>query len=98
MVGWTVGRDSPATAIEVLTNDRLLRTVPVRGGRADVAASVGVAPETDCVFHAMVGLIGLKQDAELVLRVVTESGERVDAAVIRLRRAALETGYEPMLA
>ena len=98
MVGWAVGRDSPATAVEVLANDRLLRTVPVRGGRADVAASVGVAPDTDCVFHAMVGLIGLKQDAELRLRVVLESGERVDAAVVRVRRTALDTGYEPVLA
>ena len=34
---------------------------------------VGVAPDTDCVFHAMVGLIGLKQDAELRLRVVLET-------------------------
>jgi hypothetical protein len=98
IVGWTVGRDSPATAIEILTNGRLLRTVPVRGGRADVAETVGVSPGTDCVFHAMVGLIGLKQETELRLRVVLADGQRVDAATVRVRRTPLSSGYEPVLA
>jgi hypothetical protein len=98
VIGWAVGRDSAATAVEVMVNDRLLRTVPIRGPRADVAAALGVPPETECVFHAMVGLIGLKPEAALDLIVVLEDGSRVHGTTLVIRRWAVESGYRPALA
>ena len=67
----------------------MIRAVPVRGPRADVAAAMGVPAETDCVFHALVGLIGLKLERELSLRVVLEDGSSVAAgSITRAARAA----------
>jgi hypothetical protein len=97
MTGWTVGRDARADAVEVLTHGRLLRTVPVRGPRADVAAALNVPPDTECVFHAMVGLVGLKREASLHLRVVLSDGTRVDAGAVSVVRQPLSSGYEPSL-
>src|ERR687888_1200547 len=86
IIGWVVSRDSPAVAVEVRYNQRLLRTVPVRGPRADVAATLEIPGETDCVFHALVGLIGLKLEATLFLNVVLQDGSRVPAGSIAVRR------------
>jgi hypothetical protein len=97
-VGWVVGRDVPARSVEALYNERLLRTVPVRGPRSDVAAMLGVPPETHCVFHVLVSLVGLKLDATLSLRVVLDDGTRVPAGSITIRRDPLQTNFEPRLA
>jgi hypothetical protein len=98
VIGWTVGRDSPAAFVEVLYNRRLLRTVPVRGPRADVAAAVGVPPETNCVFHALIGMVGLKLEATVSFAVVLEDGARVPAGSISVRREPLRPEYEPRVA
>jgi hypothetical protein len=98
MVGWAVGRDSAARSLEILQHDRVVRIVPIRGPRADVAGALGIPPETDCVFHALVNLIGLKLDTTLVLRAVLEDGSRVDACSITIRREPLRTEFEPTLA
>jgi hypothetical protein len=97
-IGWVVGRESKAELVEVLYNGRLLRSVHVRGPRADVAAALDVPPETDCVFHALVGLIGLKPDATLHFVIVLEDGSRVPAGSITVQRKPLHTPYRPRLA
>ena len=96
--GWVVGRDSPAEMVELTYNDRVVRRTPVRGTRADVAADLGVGSETDCVFHAAVGLVGLRLETTLGVRVVLEGGARIEAGSIAVRRAPLRTRYEPRLA
>jgi hypothetical protein len=98
VIGWVVGRDAAADSVEVVYGDRLLRTVPVRGPRADVAAALDVPSETNCVFHALVSLIGLRLDARLSLVVVLDDGSRVPAGSIALRRQPVRTGYEPRIA
>jgi Sulfotransferase family len=97
MVGWTVGRESPATALELRQHGRLLRTVPVRGPRADVSEQLGVAPETNCVFHALVGLVGLGLNPTLSLVVVLDDGSRVPAGSITLSRRPLVPAYVPRI-
>jgi hypothetical protein len=96
--GWVLGRDRPATAIEVSEGGRMLRTVPVRGPREDVIAAFGAPPDTNCVFHVMISLLGLGLDPALELRVVLEGGTTLPAAHIRLRREPLRSDYEPRLA
>jgi Sulfotransferase family len=98
LIGWAVGRDARAESVEVVYHERVLRTVPVRGPRSDVAAALGIAPETDCVFHALVGLIGLKPESTLSCRVVLEDGSRIETGSITVRREPLRTDYDPMLA
>jgi Sulfotransferase family len=98
IVGWVVGRDVEAESVEIAYHERVLRTVPVRGPRADVTTALGVPAETDCVFHVLVGLVGLKLESELSLRVVLKDGTRVAAGSFAVRRAPLRTDYEPLLA
>jgi hypothetical protein len=93
VVGWAVGRDSEAVSIEVLEGDRLLRTVPVRGPRADVASTLGAPAETDCVFHVLVSLLGLRLETELTLTVVLSDASRVPAARLGLLRQPVDFGY-----
>lgn len=97
VIGWVVGRDSPAVAVEVVHHDRVVRTVPVRGPRADVAAELGVPAETNCVFHALVGLIGLGLEPRVELVVVLEDESRVAVGSIALRRWALVPEYQPRI-
>jgi hypothetical protein len=98
MIGWTLGRDSAAVSVEVLHNERLLRTVPVRGPRADVAERLGVPAETNCVFHVLLSLIGLGLDTRLSLTVVLEDGSRVPVASVAVRRKPLRPDYQPRIA
>ena len=79
MVGWTVGRGSAAESLKVRHNGRLIRTVPVRGPRADIADRLGVPPDTPCVFHALLGLIGLGLEPTLSLAVALADGTEAPA-------------------
>jgi hypothetical protein len=97
LIGWAVGRDSPAVALDVFHNDRLVRSVPVRGPRADVAERLGVPPETNCVFHALVGLIGLGLEPRLDLVVVLADETRVPVGSVVLQRRALVPEYIPRI-
>jgi hypothetical protein len=97
VIGWVAGREARADFVEVVYNDRVLRSVPVRGPRADVAASLGIPGETPVVFHALVSLLGLKLDATISLVVVLADGTRVPAAAIEVRRDPLRTNFEPRI-
>jgi hypothetical protein len=98
MIGWAVGRDSRAASVQVFDDERLLRTVPVRGPNGDVAAALGIPDETGCVFHALVSLVGLELESELSLTVVLEDGTRVPAGSVAVRRKPIRTGYQSRLA
>src|SRR5437870_1323798 len=78
VIGWVVGREVPAVEVEVLYNGRVIRRSAVRGRRADVAEALGdIPPETPTTFHALIGMIGLKLQAELTLQAVLADGSRV---------------------
>jgi hypothetical protein len=94
-IGWTVGRDQRAVSVDVFHNGQHLRSVPVRGPRDDVAAAVGVPPDTDCVFHILFGLLGTTLDATFDLAVRLDDGTPVPAGTITVRRSPLRPDYEP---
>jgi Sulfotransferase family len=98
LIGWAVGREAPARTLEVVQGDRVVRRVPIRGPRVDVSAALQIPPDVDCVFHALVNLIGLKPQTTLTLRVELEEGSLVVGGAITLDREPLSTGYEPTLA
>ena len=96
--GWVAGRDRQARAVEVVYHGRPIQVAPVRGARPDVAAAgQELDPEQDVSWETLVGLVGLRAEAELELRVVLDGDERVPAAVIELRRTPLRSGFEPQL-
>jgi hypothetical protein len=91
LAGWVAGRAGPARAVEVVYHGRAIQVAPARGVRDDVGKAEARAWET------LVGLVGLRPDAELELRVVLDDESRVPAARLRLRRAPLRSGFEPRL-
>jgi hypothetical protein len=97
VIGWAVGRESRATAVEVLHEGRVIREVPIRGPRDDVAASLGIAADTECVFHALISLVGLSSAPTLTFRVVFEDGSTCPAGTMSLTREPLRTDFEPVL-
>ena len=87
IVGWVLGRNSPATAVEVVYQpepglvrpgpDRVIRITPIRGDRTDVAAAYPQVPaDIDCHFEALVGVVGLTPEFELRLMAVLEDSTR----------------------
>jgi hypothetical protein len=97
VVGWVVGRSAPVKAVEIVYHGRPIRACAVRGARADVARDTGVPPDTECVFHARVGLVGMKPELELFVQAVLEDDSRAPIGRLRVRHKPLHTGYEPRL-
>jgi Sulfotransferase family len=106
IVGWVIGRQSPARDVEVIYQpepdrarpgpERIIRVTPVRGDRVDVATAFpDVRADIDCHFESLVGLVGLTSTFELRLRAVLEDETRVPIGSLRVRREPLRTSYEP---
>jgi Sulfotransferase family len=96
IAGWVAAGDPAARAVEVVYHGRAIQAAPVGGVRPDVAVTTANrAPARG--WEALVGLVGLRPDAELELHLVLDSDERVPAARLGLRREPLRTGFEPQL-
>lgn len=95
VVGWAVGRDSPAVSVDLIHEGEVIRVTPVRGPREDVAAAVEVDPATDCVFHVLASLVGLGPSPRLELAVSLSDGTRVPVGWISLQRRAFRSGFQP---
>jgi hypothetical protein len=93
--GWVLGKDSRAASVEILHENKVIRTVPIRGSRRDLAA---VAPEgTDAVFHALICVLGLTPEFELELRVVLEKGARIPIGFVKARHTPVGPQLQPRL-
>ncbi len=108
VVGWVLGRHSPATAVEVVYQpepdivrpgpDRVIRITPIRGDRGDVAAAYpGVPAEIDCHFESLLSVVGLTPEFELRLKAVLEDQTRVPIGSLRVRHEPLRTSFEPTM-
>ena len=91
VAGWVAGRGRRARAVEVVYHGRALQVAPAHGVRNDVGT-----PEARA-WEALVGLVGLRPDAELELRVVLDDESSVSAGRLRLRRAPIRSEFEPRL-
>lgn len=94
--GWVVGTPVPASAVELVFREQVIRVAAVGGNRPDVAAVYPDVPAADrSGFTSWVGTLGLSPEFELRVRVLLEDQRRVDLGVIRGRRRPLRTGFEP---
>jgi hypothetical protein len=97
-VGWVVGRNAKAVALEVLHGDRLLREAPIDRPREDLKdAFAGVPQAVSCGFQVLVGVLGLPAEAELTLRAVLEDGSKVQIASVRLLHEPIRPDLQPRL-
>ena len=97
VVGWVVGRESPAVSVDLIRDGTVIRVTPVRGPREDVAAAVEVDPATDCVFHVLASLVGLGPSPRLELAVSLADGTRVPVGWISLQKRSFRSGFQPKL-
>jgi hypothetical protein len=98
VVGWVLGRSSPARSVQVLHNGIVLREVPVSVARPDLAAAFADNPAAGSAgYHAMIGVLGLPVEFELSVRAVLEDGTTAEIGTIRARHQQLRSGFEPRL-
>jgi hypothetical protein len=85
-------------AVEVTYHGRAIQVAPIRDPAGDAAsgdAEAGAGHRGP--WGVLVGLLGLRPDAEVQLDVVFEDGARVPAATVKLRREPLRSDFEPRL-
>jgi glycosyltransferase involved in cell wall biosynthesis len=86
LVGWVLGRQAPAVAVEVSAEGRLLRRAPVNIQRSDVAAFYPQAADSEqSGFRAEIHMTGMSE-LELLVQAVLRNQDRVPLGVIHARR------------
>ena len=99
IVGWVVGKNSRAVAVEVVGGGKVLQKVPVNLSRPGVGKRFPKLPEaTNSGFAATVGLLGLPLVSFLIVEAVMENGDRFRVGEIQFRRLeALKSSYSSKL-
>jgi hypothetical protein len=96
--GWVLGRSSPAVAVELMNEKKVLCRVPVDVQRPDIAAQYPAIPEAESSgFRATVNTLGLTPEFELITIAVLQDGNRIPISVIKARRRSLRSDFQPKL-
>jgi hypothetical protein len=87
LAAWAIGRSAPAAAVEIISGDRILAVAPLRMPRPDLVMAYADAAEAGMAGMAVDLDVGdLPEEFELTLRVILQSGERVDIGSVTGRR------------
>lgn len=92
VVGWVLGKEAPAVAVELLSGARLLTSVPVDQRRPDLGAAFPQVDNAERGGFRATALLGAAIDLDLELRAVLEGGERVGIGAVRAKRRWPEHG------
>jgi hypothetical protein len=93
IVGWVVGRECPAVAVEVVSGDRVVGSAPVNIERPGVAEAFDDAPGAKSAGFRVVMEASGKGESELLVTGVLEDGTHAPVATIRSkvsRRSVLQ--------
>lgn len=86
IIGWVLGRQTPAVAVEVVENGRVRQRLQLDIERQDVAAHYpNAVSSSESGFHGWVDVHGL-QDIDLLVQAVLQDDTRVPTARIRARQ------------
>jgi hypothetical protein len=83
IVGWVVGRESPAVAVEVVSGDKVVGSAPVDIERPGVAEAFDDAPGANRAGFRVVMEASGKGESELLVRGVLEDGTHAPVATVR---------------
>jgi hypothetical protein len=98
MSGWVVGRRAPATAVEIRYKGMLIRTLPLRIPRQDVARQFPQVKEAEqSGFGALVSVLGMAPEFQLHLHAVLRDESRVPLGVIRGTHRPIRSPFEATL-
>lgn len=106
VAGWAVGAHQRVLSIELCSLGQVMRLLPVKLERPDVAVRYREGPQgLVSGFSGQIGLLGMPLDFEIVVRAVVRGAQRderirVPVATIRGRRAAvpkIESRRQPLM-
>jgi glycosyltransferase involved in cell wall biosynthesis len=83
--GWVIGRSSPAVAVEILDDGRVIRRVPVDTVREDVARVYPTAPGSSVSGFGTTLRMRAGVERDLEVQAVLEDRARVPLSTLRLR-------------
>ncbi len=87
LVGWALGKSSPAVAVELVHEGSVIRRVPMNHRRPDIAEAFPDVPEAEnSGFRTAVSVLGATPEFELGVQVVLQDQSRVQIGTIRGRR------------
>jgi glycosyltransferase involved in cell wall biosynthesis len=93
LIGWVVGRLSPAVAVEVVHEDTVVRRAPLNVHRPDIEeAFPEVSGAANSGFRTTVSVTGMGE-LELEVRAVLRDQSRVPLGVLRTRRRWREEDF-----
>ena len=93
LVGWVLGRESRAVAVELLEGERVIRRLPLDHPRPDLAKAFPDVPDAaQGGFLSRLETVGMGE-VELSLRAVLADQQRVPLASLRLGRRWREETY-----
>jgi SAM-dependent methyltransferase len=85
--GWILGKKTQVVSIEVISNDRVIQTIPVNYPRPDVAQTYTEASHADTSgFWAQVGANELPTEVELLLQALFSDQSRLPIAVVKFQK------------
>jgi hypothetical protein len=98
--GWVLGRSAPAVAVELKSAGAVLRHVPIRISRPDVAANhASVAGAEFCGFQTTLRVLELASHSDISVLAVLRDDRRVPIAVLRSKQVApAQNDNEPEIA
>jgi len=99
IIGWAIGKKSPAVAVELLSDGKVLKKVPIGKPRPRVQKLYPEIPEAkNSGFTTALGLIGLPLKSKLIIEVLLKDKTRVRIAEVQFRRLRkLNSNYKPHL-
>ncbi|MGD1808717.1 hypothetical protein ACP6PL_25220 [Dapis sp. BLCC M126] len=85
LVGWVVGKNSPAVAVEIISNGQVINKVPINKQRPGVArAYPQVTSAKKSGFSTEIQLISLPKESELTLQAILKDQSRVPLGSLKL--------------
>src|SRR5688572_18314940 len=96
IVGWALGRSSPAVAVELISDDAKLRRVHIDIPRPDVAATYAAVPGAlNSGFRIVASTLGITPKFELLVQAVLQDESCVPMGAIRGYRHSLCGHFQP---
>jgi hypothetical protein len=95
IVGWVLGRRSPAVGVEIVSGGSVVKRVPINVHRPDIVAAFPDIPGAEqSGFRTAFELSEAAPEFELRVHAVFRDGGRVEVGVIRGRHHSLRTEVE----
>jgi hypothetical protein len=86
VIGWVLGRSSPAATVEVVHDGKVLQSAPVDAQRPDIIDAFPEVPSAEHSGFRTTVAIPDAREFELLLRAMLEDEETVSMGVIRARQ------------